>query len=245
MTKSTLESFIKKYFLNGNNESVKLVSNKKVLKASTITEDKNVLSFVTLSNFEGFDDAEVGIYNTSKLKQMLGVLSTEIDVSLNKDKDKVTSLTLSDDKIEVKYVTADLSVIPTAPNLKQIPAFNFNIVMDENFIDKFIKAKNALPEVGTFTLLKNKKGKVEMVIGYAPNINSDRITLNVTPQSDKDDIKDPISFSAIYLKEILLSNADSGENAVLKVSDKGLANISFKNGDFESNYYMVAIQLAD
>ena len=50
MKKQTLNSFIDKYSLNGTIESVKWVvdNNEKQIKTSSISDDKNVLSFVVV-----------------------------------------------------------------------------------------------------------------------------------------------------------------------------------------------------
>jgi hypothetical protein len=245
MNKTTLETFVKKFNLNGNVESVKWIvdSKEKQLKTSSITDDKNVFVYVELKEFTDLSDMEIGIYDTAKLKQMLGVLGEQIQITPNVKNDKVTSLNFSDDNTKVQFVTADLSIIQTIANIKKIPDFNAEIELTEDFITKFIKAKNALSDVDTFTLVMNKKNKLEMVMGYT-NTNSNKITLNVTSKEGKDTVSKPLSFSAKYLKEILISNNDC-DNAILKASDNGLATITFIKDNFTSTYYLIEIKSVD
>jgi hypothetical protein len=243
MKKTILDTFIKKYNIGGNIESVKIVVKDKELITSAITDDKNVMAHVKVTDFTALDDIEIGIYDTAKLKQMIGVLGEDIEISTNTKNDKVTSLNFSDQSTNVQYVTSDLAVIPVAPNIKKIPDFNAEIELNNEFISKFIKAKNALSDVDTFTLTMNKKNKLEMVIGFT-NTNSNKITLNVTAKEGKDKVSKPISFSAKYLKDILTSNNDC-EGAVLRSSDLGLANISFTKDNFVSTYYLVEIKSVD
>ena len=133
---------------------------------------------------------------------------------------------------------SDLSVIPAAPKVKEIKSFDVEIPIDAAFVDRFVKAKSALPDIDSFTFLMNKKGdKIELVIGYA-SINSNRIKVEVAATAGKDKLEKPISFNANYFREILLKNTDSG-NTVLKISALGIANISFTSPDFMSNYYLI------
>jgi hypothetical protein len=246
MKKQTLETFIKKYSLNGTIEAVKLNvdSKKTTLVTNTITEEKNVLIDVKYNKFDALtDDCVLGIHDTSKLKSMLSVLGDEITLTTNKKDDKVTSVVFNDTSTDVQFVTADLSVIPDAPKLKKLPDFNVEIELNDEFISKFAKAKNALPDVDTFTLMMNKKGVLELVLGYS-SLNSNRIKLNVKTLNSKDKLGKVINFNAKYLKEILSANSDC-ENSVLKVSDAGLAMVTFNSDDFESNYYMVEIKSVD
>lgn len=246
MKKQTLERFIKKYSLNNTIESVKwnVDTKNQQLKTSAITEEKNVLVSVVLSKFDGIaEDCELGVNDTSKLNKMMGVLGDEFTAKLNKKDDKITSISLEDGDTEMQFVTADLSVIPNAPNLKKIPDFNAEIVLDEELINKFIKAKGALADTDIFTLLMNKKQKMELVLGHS-TLNSNKIKLGVKTQNNKDSITRNINFSARYLKEILTANGDC-DNAVLKVSDAGLATITFVKDEFESTYYMVEIKTAE
>ena len=246
MKKQTIETFIKKYSLNGIIDSVKwnVNSTDKTLNTNSITEEKNVLVDVKHMQFDAIaEDCEVGIYETSKLIKMLSVMSDEVSLSLNKKDDKITSVNISDTTTVAQFITADLSVIPTAPNLKKLPDFTVEIELNDEFVSKFIKAKNALPEVDTFTLLMNKNKKLEMVIGYS-TLNSNRITLSVTAADGKNVVSKNLSFNAKYLKEILTSNSDCS-NAILKVSDAGLAMVQFTNSEFNSTYYMVEVKSVD
>ena len=58
MKKQTLETFIKKYSLNGVIDSVKwtVAKDKKILNTKSITEEKNVLLDVTQKNFEAIEE---------------------------------------------------------------------------------------------------------------------------------------------------------------------------------------------
>jgi len=247
MKKDILERFIKKYSLNGQIESVKIVVNAKDKKLLTnaITGEKKVLINVALENFDGItEDCELGVYETSKLNKMLSVLGEDITLSLNKTDAKViTSISLEDGNTEAQFIMADLSVIPPVANLKKLPDFNVEIELDEEFISRFIKAKNALPEVDIFTLLMNKKKKLDMVIGYS-TLNSNRITLALKTVKGKDSVTKNINFSAKYFKEILSANNEC-ETATLLVSDAGLATISFAKDGFTASYYMVEVTTAE
>lgn len=247
MKKNILELFIKKYSLGGSIESVKWEVNTsdKNLSTTAITEDKNVFVDVKVKDFDSFsENCNIGIFDTTKFSKMLSVMDVDVDLSLNKDnQNKITSISIKDsNKTNAQFVTADLTVIPKSPKLKQIPDFNVEIKFDSEFISKFIKAKNALPEVDIFTLMM-KDDKLQMVIGHS-KLNSNRITLSLNCNQDKDKVSRNLNFSAKYLKEILTSNLDCDES-VLKVSDDGLAVVSFSNSVCDSKYYMVEIKSID
>ncbi len=245
MKKQVLNTFIDKYSLNGSIESVKwVVDNKnKQIKTSSISDDKNALSYVTIKDDAGLVDSEFGINDTTKLKKLLNVLTEEVGIAFNKREEKIVSLSLNSEGTDVQYVTADLSVIPKVPDLKKLPPFNLEIPLTKEFVTTFVKAKSALSDVDTMTFSKDKKDKIKLTIGYS-NVNSNRINIDVKPSEGKDSLGKTIHFSATYLKEILTSNSDC-ENAVLKISDHGILHVEFNNDLFNSSYYLIEIKSVD
>ena len=235
MEKQSLNRFVSKYNLAGLVESVKWESKEGSLTTSFISDDKSVLGSVSMKEFDG-NDTSFGVYDTTKLTKMLSVLGDDVDFSINDIDGKPVSLKFKDGSTSVNYMLADLSVIPNVPDLKQLPPFNVEIKLDSNFISKFIKAKGALDENNfTFTC---KDGKGQIVLGYS-NINTNRINIDVDCVCDGD--VEPISFSATYLKEILVANKEATD-ATLKISSQGLSHIHFEIDNYESNYYLVEIQ---
>lgn len=241
MNKSKLENFIKKYYLGATNEMVKIESDGKDVSTSFITDDKSLMGIIKGKGFD-LEEFEVGINDTSKLRSLLGILSEDITFSLNKEDDKAYSVSLSDKETDVIFMLADMTVIPSVPKLKALPDFTVEIPLNKDFISKFIKTKNALSEVDTFTLIMDKKKKLNFVVGYAGGVNSNCVSLAISPKDGKDTVSQSISFSAKYLKEILLANSDV-EQSVLYVSDKGLAKIQLNTPEFETTYYLVEIKM--
>ena len=236
MEKQSLNRFVSKYNLAGLVESVKWESKDGSLTTSFISDDKSVLGSVSMKEFEG-SDSEFGVYDTTKLTKMLSVLGSDVDFSINDIDGKPVSLKFKDGSTNVNYMLADLSVIPNVPDLKQLPPFNVEIKLDANFISKFIKAKGALADENNFTFTC-KDGAGQIILGYS-NINTNRINIDVDCTCEKD--VDPISFSATYLKDILVANKEATD-AILKISSQGLSHISFSIDNYESNYYLVEIQ---
>jgi len=235
MEKQQLNRFVSKYNLAGLVESVKWESKEGSLTTSFISDDKSVLGSVTMKEFEGLD-ATFGVYDTTKLTKMLSTLDSDVDFSIQDIDGKAVSLKFKDGSTSVNYMLADLSVIPNVPDLKQLPPFNTEIKLDSNFISKFIRAKGALADENNFTFL-SKDGKGQIILGYS-NINTNRISIDVDSTSEGD--VDPISFSATYLKEILVANKEASD-ATLKISSQGLSHIHFEVDKYESNYYLVEI----
>ncbi len=240
MEKQSLSRFVSKYNLSGLVESVKWESKDGSLTTSFISDDKSVLGSVSMKEFEA-SDSEFGVYDTTKLTKMLSVLGNDVDFSMNDIDGKPVSLKFKDGSTSVNYMLADLSVIPNVPDLKQLPEFDTEIKLDSNFINKFIKAKGALADENnfTFTYGDGKNGSGQIILGYS-NINTNRINIDVDCTCSKDKVE-PISFSATYLKEILVANKEATD-ATLKISSQGLAHISFEVDNYESNYYLVEIQ---
>jgi len=239
MEKQSLNRFVSKYNLAGLVESVKWESSEGSLTTSFISDDKSVLGSVTMKDFDS-SDASFGVYDTTKLTKMLSVLGNDVDFSINDIDGKAVSLKFKDGSTSVNYMLADLSVIPNVPDLKQLPEFDTEIKLDSNFITKFIKAKGALQDENNFTFTcADGKGPGQIILGYS-NINTNRINIDVDCTCTKDKVE-PISFSANFLKEILVANKEATD-ATLKISSSGLAHISFEVDNYESNYYLVEIQ---
>ena len=231
MKKSSFEGFVARYNLGGEVESVKINSTDEGMYVRFISDDKTLLGSVETEEKE-FPNGEFGVYTTSQLKGLLGVLDSNVKVEQGE-----ASLVFSDNGTSVNYMLADLSVIPVVPELKALPEFGSTVTLDDEFVGKFIKSKGALSDSDTFTF-KCKGNKGEVILGYS-KINSNRISINVECTCASD--VEPISFSAKYLKEIL--NANRGAKASsLKISSQGLAHVAFEHDGFKSNYYLVEIK---
>lgn len=236
MEKSKINRFVQKYNLSGLVESVKWETKDNTLSTSFISDDKSVLGNVSMTDFQ-FQDSVFGIYDTSKLTKMLAVLDSDVDFSISDIEGKAVSLKFKDKVTSVNYMLADLSVIPNVPDLKQLPSFNAKIKLDQRFIRTFISAKGALADENSFTFT-SKDGKAQIILGYS-NINTNRISIDVDCDSEGD--IDPISFSATYLKEILVANKEASD-ATLNISSQGLSHIHFEVDGYTSNYYLVETQ---
>jgi DNA polymerase III sliding clamp (beta) subunit (PCNA family) len=232
MKKSSLEGFISRYTLGGEIESVKIISDKTGMTVKFISDDKTLLGTVTSEDAE-FADGEFGVYTTSQLKNLLGVLDANINVTAGS-----AALEFSDNSTTVNYMMADLSVIPAVPDIKQIPEFESEITLSDEFIGRFIKSKGALSDSDTFTF-QCKGGKGEIILGYS-KINSNRISIKVDCTCTKDSVG-PISFSAKYLKEILNANR-TPKAATLKIATAGLAHCTFESEGFKSEYFLVEVK---
>ena len=235
MNKQNLLRFIQKYSLGGLIESVAWNAEGTKLSVRFISDDKTLLGEVEYNAYTS-TQMNVGIYTTSLLKNMIGVLDNDLTLKVDKAGDKSVSLKLSSDETETSYQLADLGVIPPVPDLKTLPDFGISIDMASNMIDKFIKAKGALSDVDTFTIF-TEGGDLKMAIGYS-SISTNRVTF--TAQKDYAETVKPISFSAKYLKEILTANKEA-TSAKLKVSTDGLSNVEFQIDDFVCKYYLVEI----
>ena len=235
MDKSKLVKFINKYYLSGNVNSVAINSDGNGLSTRFVSGDKSLLGEVKLNNYS-ITEADFGVYQTDALLKMLSVLDNDVSVDLVKAEEKAISLDAKDSGAKVRYMLSDLSVINTPPQLKQIPEFELLLNVDKTFVSKFISGKGALPDVESFTIVSGDKP--EVVIGYS-SIATNRVAVPVENQTDN--TIDNISFNANLFKDVLEANKEC-EAAVLEVSSEGLARITFNVGDYESTYYLVAVQ---
>ena len=238
MQKTKLDRFIQKYNLNGNVNSVKWTSKNDTLQTTFVTSDKSLMGSVTVDNVQ-FDEGDVGVYTTDLLQKLLGVLGDDVTLNVSKFGDKAVSLRVKNGTVSVDYTLSDLSVIPDPPTLKRVPEFQTNIKIDSHFIETFIKGKSALSDAETFTLTTGDETQV--VIGYA-STNTNRV--NIPVETTTNGLTDNISFNANLFRDVLSANKEC-TSAVLEVSNDGLLRINFKVDDYDSTYYLVAIQSVD
>jgi len=239
MEKTKLNKFIQKYNLGGNVNSVKWKSKGDTLKTTFVTPDKSLLGTVNVDKFQ-FEDAELGVYQTDLLKNLLGVLGDDVSLTLSRFGDKAVSLKVKNGSVSVDYVLSDLSVIADPPELKRLPDFGTQIKLDTKFIDTFVKGKSALSDIDTFTIVKTN-GKLEVIIGYS-SMNTNRV--NIPVDTVTEDLTDSVTFNANLFKEVLIANKEC-ISTVLEVSNEGLARVNFKIDDYDSTYYIVAMTDVD
>ena len=242
MQKSKLNRFIQKYNLGGNVNSVKWTSESgtDTLTTKFITPDKSLLGTVKVDKIS-FENADLGVYQTDQLQKLLGVLGDDVSLDLTKAGDRAVSLNVKNDNVSVDYVLSDLSVIPDPPSLKKLPDFQTKVKLDSKFIDTFIKGKSALSDVDMFTFVNDSNGNLTAVIGYS-STNTNRVTIPV--ETELNGLTEPVTFNANLFKEMLVANKEC-KSAVLEVSNEGLSKVNFKVDDYDSTYYIVAMQDVD
>jgi len=237
MKKTDLLNFISRYHLAGATTSVKWNASAGKVQTAFITDDQNVIGHVSSDIDMG--ENTLGVYATPQLVKMLSAVSEDLQMTVNSANEKAVSVDINDSDVNMTFMLADLSVIRQVPELKQLPDWNMKVNIDKDFIGKFIKAKNALPESENFGVQCNGS-KVEFIINYS-SINTSRIKFDMTVTDSKD--MSVVCFSSNLFKEILQANKDA-ESGEIEVSAAGLARVSFRAKTYSSTYYLVQLQTA-
>ena len=232
MNKQKLTGFVEKYSLGNTIESVPWSIKSNTLTTEFVSEDRTLLGSVTLNSF-AIDDAEIGIYNTTQLQKMISVLGSDVTVNLKKADKRAIAIDMTDGDVSLNYMLANLDIIPKAPKLKTLPDTTVVIEINNDFITKFVRAKNALSESDNFTVISNTI--TQIIIGESDS-NTNKININVKTESSQ--AMSAISFNANYLKEILAANRDHTDGK-MEVCAGGLAILTFSNADYTSKYYLV------
>jgi len=235
MEKSKLQSFINRYYLAGNCEAVTLKETQSGVGCDLIDQDQTVVGKINWKTTP-FMNGSLGINHTGALTKMLGAVGENIDIDVQQAAGKNYAMKISEGSTKLTFMLADTTVIPAVPTINAEPNYEVSIDVNDDFVTKFIKAKNALPDAKNFAV-QVQNGIVKFIINYT-TVNSDNITFEVgsTPGADMD----PVCFSADKLKEVLVANR--GDVGQLHVSPDGLSRIDFVGSDFESSYWLVMLQ---
>ena len=234
MEKSKLQSFINRYYLAGNCEAVTVKANGESVNCELIDVDQTVVGKVKWKT-DPFMSGELGINHTGALTKMLSAVGDKIDIEVNDAQGKNYAMKIKEGSTTMTFMLADTSVIPAVPAINAEPEYEVTIDIDELFVNKFIKAKNALPDANNFAV-QVQNGKITFIINYT-TINSDNVTFEIDGTANE---LDPICFSADKLKEVLTAN--KGDKGTMHISSNGLARVDFTGTDFDSNYWLVQLQ---
>jgi hypothetical protein len=242
MKKEVLESFIEKYSLGKVVTKVKwkYTAAEKKLHTRGNADHRSFVVDVVMSDFTdlGGEDVVLCIGDTEKVSKMLTPFGEDIALLVNKAGERILGFSISDKDCESYCTCADPSAMdPVAKNLNEIKGFTAEIKLDKDFVDRFLKARTALNDVETFTVATNKKGVLEIVIGYS-TANSNRIRIVPPTVNGLDKIDKSITFPINNVFELLKAN--KGLEGTLKVHPDGILHAFFKDDRYESTYYQFA-----
>ena len=235
MEKSKLQSFINRYYLAGNCEAVTLKEQEGSIGCELIDMDQTIVGKIKW-NTTPFMTGMLGINHTGALIKMLGAVNENIEIEVQNAAGKNYAMKITEGTTKATFMLADTTVIPAVPSINAEPDYEVTIPVNEEFISKFIKAKNALPDAKNFAV-QIVNGQIKFIINYS-TVNADNISFEVGAANHNS--MDPVCFSADKLKEVLVANR--GDSGYLKVSPDGLARIDFTGSDFESTYWLVMLQ---
>lgn len=239
INKKELIEFIEKYSLGGILEVVKWTVDNitHTIFIGATTDDANIDVEVTLKKDYDIQSLNVGIRSTLTLKKMLNALNDDIiSITPSFRGDLVTKLKFDDGESDMTYVGSDLSIIKQYIPIKTTGDLVLSINIDENFVNKYLKAKAALTGECLFKIVKIKD-KLKVSIGYSDR-NTDRIDLNVVSELDNIPNDFPLAFNAEYFKQILTNNEGETKLEIYCKDDKYIGIIKFENELYSCKYIL-------
>ena len=237
ISKKVISDIVSKYSLGNNIERVKWIITDEKLIIHFINDSKDLVGYVDYRKEIGLKPGDYGIFNTSQLIKCLNILDGDILVDATTSK-----LNMADTNYDIKFNLADPAVIPNVPDVTNNPddwsvAFSVN----DEFITRFVKSKDALSELETFTI-ETRDGfhGEELVFTVGTNITNTIEFVVENPTINES--FNAIPFNSNLMKEILKANKDyhSGE---IRINKKGLLDAHFHCGDdLYTGYYLVRKQ---
>jgi len=237
ISKNILQNVISKYYL-GEIESVKWEIKNNQLTVNFITPSRMVLGNVKCNNFP-LEDADLAIFHTKKLSNLISICNGELLLELEKQKEMLLKLNISDLNFNLSYALADPLLIKSTGKAKPVDGWDMELKITRDEIGNLLKAKSALSEIDNMLVTSTKDldgvDVCEFVFGDEAGHNN-KITYQLKGEIKKENIK--IRYNSDMLKTILNANKDVDEG-VFKISKEGLMYLAFQNEEIESEYYMV------
>ena len=237
INKKVISDIVSKYSLGNNIEKVKWIITDEKLIIHFINDSKNLVGYVDYRKEIGLKPGDYGIFNTSQLIKCLNILDGDILVDATTSK-----LNLADTNYDIKFNLADPAVIPNVPDVSNNEdEWSAKFDISDEFITRFVKSKDALSELDTFTIeTRDGFDDLELIFTVGTNITNtiefkvDNAVMNHTFEA--------LPFDSNLMKEILKANKDyhSGE---IRINKKGLLDAHLHCGnDLYTGYYLVRRQ---
>jgi len=236
INKKVISDIVSKYSLGNNIEKVKWVITDDKFTINFINDSKNLVGYVDYRKDIGLKPGDYGIFNTSQLIKCLNILDGDILVDATTSK-----LNLADTNYDIKFNLADPAVIPNVPDINDSDDWSAKFEISDEFITRFVKSKDALSELDTFTIeTRDGFDDLELIFTVGTNITNtiefkvDNAVMNHTFEA--------LPFDSNLMKEILKANKDyhSGE---IRINKKGLLDAHFHcGGQLYTGYYLVRRQ---
>ena len=236
ISKKVISDIVSKYSLGNSIEKVKWIITDEKLIINFINDSKNLVGYVDYRKEIGLKKGDYGIFNTSQLIKCLNILDGDILVDATNSK-----LNLADTNYDIKFNPADPAVIPNVPDINDSDDWSVSFSVSDEFITRFVKSKDALSELDTFTVeTRDGFNGEELVFTVGTNITN---TIEFTVENATiNESFDEVPFDSNLLKEILKANRTyhSGE---IRINKKGLLDAHLHHGDgLFTGYYLVRRQ---
>ncbi len=237
MEKKLLVQTIDSFYLNGLTSQVKLKVVNKQVNIKFATDNKDCIGDIT-APIE-LEDCEIGIYNTSQLLKLLGITNEYIELSLVKQGSHFLRLNISDNQFDLVYNLSDLGLIQDPSVISNLPPHDLEFDINFEFIQKLIKAHNALDKPPRLEIGLGKDFQDQDVITFImgeKSSYSNKVNFS-EPGTIISSIK-PIPFNAVNIREILsVSKSAKGKAYIYK---DGLMKVQLEEEGIKSEYFLVA-----
>ena len=241
ISKKVISDIVSKYSLGNNIEKVKWVVTDDKFTINFINDSKNLVGYVEYRKDIGLKKGDYGIFNTSQLIKCLNILDGDILIDTKLSNGLATKLNLADTNYDIKFNLADPAVIPNVPSIDDSDEWSISFNISDEFITRFVKSKDALSDLDTFTVeTRDGFNGEELVFTVGTNITN---TIEFTVENATiNESFDEVPFDSNLLKEILKANRTyhSGE---IRINKKGLLDAHLHHGDgLFTGYYLVRRQ---
>ena len=236
ISKNILQSFISKYYLNGNFSQVKWRVEDNTLTVYAGGGGKACK--VYLNNFS-FENCELGIFDTQKLSKLISITNGELMLTPDEINEVYTKLNIADSNFDLSYSLADIFVIPKVDYFHQIEEPDAQFDLEGENIEALIKAKNALSDQSNLLVKTTKdldgNNVCEFIFGDIEDF-SNKVTYTLQGEINVTDLELP--FNSDVLKDIFTANKDM-TSGKLKLLAEGMMQINFYSDEIESEYFIL------
>ena len=154
INKNILQNVISKYYL-GEIERVKWEIKNNQLTVNFITPSKMVLGSVKCADFP-LEDADLAIYNTKKLSSLISICNGDLLLELEKQKEILLKLNISDSNFNLSYALSDPLLIKSTGKAKPVNDWDIELKITRDEIGNILKAKSALSDVDNMLVTSTK-----------------------------------------------------------------------------------------